>query len=213
MGRKTERSRRSRKRRELARRIANPPNWVFMAMLFSSFVLSIEFLLAPMSFVRNGGETIAVDTATVTSCHRTVITGWAQYGCALEKDGEPYRPVYIHSPLLKTFRPVHGKVRFEVREDHGKSGTSYEIVKEGTWRPSFVLLILVALFYFVMGGVIFSLLRRAMKGCAALLYRSADRIAAENAEAGARAGEPRTSGRKPNPANSETAEPGALDGP
>ncbi|QKG21681.1 hypothetical protein ACTIVE_3319 [Actinomadura verrucosospora] len=177
-------------------------------MLLSSFVLAIEFLLAPMAFLRNGGETIVVDTATATSCHRTVITGWTQYGCALEKDGEPYRAPYIDRPELKTFRPVHGKVTFAIREEHGRYGTSYEIVKKGTWRPSFVLIILATLFYFVMGGVIFALMRRTMKGCAALLYRSADRIAAERAQAD----EPRTSGRKSDPANSETAGPEALDG-
>lgn len=181
MGRKTERSRRATKRRDVALRLERPPRWATAALLVSSFLLAVEFLLAPLSFVRNGGETVTVDTATATSCHRDAITGWAQYGCALEKDGAPYEPSLVHRPLLKTWRPVHGKVTFEIRVEHGKGGTSYEMVKKGTSRPSFVWAILCVLVYFGAGGAIFLLMRRALRWCAGLLRRSADRMAGQGA--------------------------------
>lgn len=181
MGRKTERSRRARKRRDLALRLERPPRWAAATLLLASFLLAVEFLLAPMSFVRNGGKTVTVDTATATSCHRDVITGWAQYACALEKDGAPYESWFVHRPLLKTWRPVHGTVTFEIREEHGKSGTSYEIVKEGTSRPSFIWAILCAVFYFGAGGAIFLLLLKLLRVCGGLLRRSADRVARQGA--------------------------------
>ncbi|MBD2899085.1 hypothetical protein amrb99_80670 [Actinomadura sp. RB99] len=181
MGRKTERSRRARKRRDLALRLERPPRWATATLLISSFLLAVEFLLAPLSFVRNGGKTLTVDTATVTSCHRDAITGWAQYGCALEKDGAPYEPSFVHRPRLKTWRPVHGKVTFEIREVRGKAGTSYEIVKKGTSRPSFIWAVLCALVYFGAGGAIFLLLLKLLKGCAGLLRRSADRATGQGA--------------------------------
>lgn len=95
----------------------------------------------------------------------------------MHQDGAPYAPSFVHRPLLKTWRPVHGKVTFEIREEHGKGGTSYEMVRKGTSRPSFPWAILCVVVYFGAGGAIFILMRKALRLCAGLLRRSADRAA------------------------------------
>ncbi|KAB2364192.1 hypothetical protein [Actinomadura montaniterrae] len=150
-------------------------------LLVPGFVLAVEACLALYSFTDNGGSAVARDSATAGPCHRDMVTGWAQYACGLRKDGKPYEPgIPMNRPTLKSWKPVHGSVEFEIRESHGKGGTRYQIVKEGTARPLILGLILMPFLFFGVIVLVYKLLRALLRRSANLVRPSADLLATRN---------------------------------